>query len=496
MNILRSVFLIALASICAGSVSAQEYLGYSGSNYAGVHGLFTNPASIADSRYELDINVFGVSVGFNNDFLALRNDGFLGMGTLTESYDDWADFRERALIVNFDGSESGQKANLKLSADVLGPAALITLSSVDAIAVGARYRTIINFDNLGAEAARLALDEFVYPPLWGQNFESDSSSLDALAWIEYFGSYGREIWNDGEHYIKAGVTLKLLQGTAAYYMYGEDVNYNFTNDDILTIQESTVLYGHSENFDTDKLYNDVYVNLGAWGFGADIGVIYEWRPEGAAYSGRMRDNSVAKNDRSATRYKLRAGFSLMDLGGIRFDRDPKSYDRPPGSIDIDNWDLTEIQLDGVESFDDTLNNRFPVQAEGLEDKFGMNLPFAINMQVDYQLYKGFYLGANGWISPKAIKNVDKVHGISRLTINPRFEHRWFEAGFPLSYQNFNGIDAGIYLRLGPVILGSADLFSEAFSEGIDAANVYLALKIPILFDRTTNGATGDSYEQY
>lgn len=478
MNFLKKATLF-LALSSAGLSYGQDFLGYSSSNYAGVQGLFSNPALIAENRYAVDVNVIGLDFGFSNDFLELRNQGFLGIGNFSESYDDFNDFRQKALIVNFDGSESGQVANLTMHSNLAGPAAMITLSPKDALGVGARYRIMMNFDDLGAEAARLAIDEFVFPPLWGTDYESDGASLDLMVWMEYFASYGRTVWSSGDHVLKAGATLKLLQGVAAMYMYSDDLNYNFTNDDILSIEASNLQYGHTKGLEIDAIDNNVF-DFDALGFGADLGVIYEWRPEGEAYSGRMRDDNVPSNRRGVTRYKLRAGVSLMDLGGIRFNRDPDSYDRPDGSIDVVNWDLTEITLNGFQDFDDTLNNRFPEGVAGQGSRFGMNLPTALHLMLDYHLHKGFYLGANGWISPKSKNNPNKVHDISRFALNPRFEHNWFEAGLPLGYNNFNGFNSGLYLRLGPVILGSQDVISKAFADGLDGANVYFALKIPIL----------------
>ncbi len=487
---LCSLFCLILLS--NRPLQAQEYLGYSHSNYAGVHGIFTNPASIADNRYVVDVNVIGLSLSFENDFLKLRNKGFLGMGNFSESYADWTDFREKALFVDFDGTQRGETAKLYLGLDVMGPSALISLSPNDAIALGARYRVMTNFDDLGAEAARLAIDEFVVPPLWGRNFESDGASLDIMAWVEYFGSYGRVLWQDQNHLLKAGLTVKLMQGVAGMYMYADDLNYNFTNDDILTLQQSTLYYGHSENFEITE-YNDLYFNFDALGIGADVGLIYEWRPDGAAYNGRTGEQKINKDDRSATRYKLKAGFSVMDIGAIRFNRDPDSYDRPIGSISVVDWDLTQVQFNSIQDFDDTLNNRFPTSVQSNETRFGMSLPTAINLFLDYQVYQGFYLGASAWMSPRGNNNFNKVHGVSRISLQPRYEMRWFEIGLPVSYQNFSGVDAGLYFRAGPVVFGSSNLLSKTFQDTIDGANIFMALKIPILFGRMTGSyGSGDS----
>ena len=66
----------------------------------------------------------------------------------------------------------------------------------------------------------------------------------------------------------------------------------------------------------------------------------------------------------------------------------------------------------------------------------------------------------------------------------------------MSYQNFNGLDAGMYLRLGPVVFGSSDLISKAFADGLDGANVYLAFKIPILQSHDARSTGDDEYKQY
>jgi hypothetical protein len=163
----RSLCLMLLAFAASLSIHAQCMVGYTGSNYAGYSTIAFNPALLAQTPYALDLNVTSVQVGFDNDFLSLRNDGFFGSKTLRGSYDDFDDFRDRALIVNFDGTESGQTANFRMGLDVLGPGALIPLSPHSSLSVGTRFRSMVNVEQLGAEAARLALDAFEFPPLVG-----------------------------------------------------------------------------------------------------------------------------------------------------------------------------------------------------------------------------------------------------------------------------------------------------------------------------------------
>src|SRR5882724_5108459 len=51
------------------ALSAQQNLGIRNSNYAGIQGALLNPASIAGSKLEWDVNVLSGDVVFANTFL-------------------------------------------------------------------------------------------------------------------------------------------------------------------------------------------------------------------------------------------------------------------------------------------------------------------------------------------------------------------------------------------------------------------------------------------
>ena len=65
-------FIILFICIANFTTSkAQSYLGFLFDNYAGVHGIISNPANIVDSRFKTDINLASVSVVATNDYYAL-----------------------------------------------------------------------------------------------------------------------------------------------------------------------------------------------------------------------------------------------------------------------------------------------------------------------------------------------------------------------------------------------------------------------------------------
>ena len=70
-----------------------------------------------------------------------------------------------------------------------------------------------------------------------------------MTWGEYALSYGRVLYDGDEHFVKGGINLKLLQGINSIYIYGSDINYNFATDDTLDLMNSSMQYGHTENFE-------------------------------------------------------------------------------------------------------------------------------------------------------------------------------------------------------------------------------------------------------
>ena len=70
-----------------------------------------------------------------------------------------------------------------------------------------------------------------------------------MTWAEYGLSYARVLKEDGEHFLKAGVTVKLLQGLEAAYLNIKNLDFNFTTSDTLSLFKSEVSYGHSANLD-------------------------------------------------------------------------------------------------------------------------------------------------------------------------------------------------------------------------------------------------------
>jgi hypothetical protein len=90
------------------------------------------------------------------------------------------------------------------------------------------------------------------------------------------------------------------------YLFSDEMNYNVVDDDNIGFSQSNLFYGHSEGFAlNDPLRNFRFDDLG---FGADLGLVYEWRPEGEAYTAlqaKSRRPPTARPPATASRRLLR-----------------------------------------------------------------------------------------------------------------------------------------------------------------------------------------------
>ena len=60
-----------------------------------------------------------------------------------------------------------------------------------------------------------------------------------------------------------------------------------------------------------------YLKPSSFGLGLDLGIVYEWRPNYAKYKYDM-DGKTDLWMRNENKYKARIGFSIIDLGSMKF----------------------------------------------------------------------------------------------------------------------------------------------------------------------------------
>lgn len=425
--------LLFLASVTG--TSAQTFIGSTVDNYAGIQSVLVNPANAADSRMKLDINLFSVSTFVGNDFISIDLSDI-------SSFENGFDFDTDA--------ETNPMANNNFfgNAEVLGPSALFNLNEKSSIALTTRARVFYNLHNIGGELYEVAnSDEDV------DNFNLSMNDLSGVVhgWAEIGVTYGRVVLEQDNHFLKAGATLKYLAGAGGVFGFSPMLTANYTSNNEMLTTTGNLNYGYTSGFEAEEInFSDI-----TGGFGADLGVVYEWRD-----ADNWDENP----------YKLRVGLSVTDIGAINYSGTSNYRYDMNATIDANEFD--EKDLDEV--LEDNYNGTETVE----NTKFG--LPTAIQVFADYSITNRFFVSAQGAISVKKVSDIPVSNIINTFSVTPRFEMRWISVYSPISLRQYDSSVAwGFGFRAGPLTIGSGSILTNLISSSSKSVDVYVGLKIPL-----------------
>ncbi|KAF0198498.1 MAG: OmpA/MotB domain-containing protein [Bacteroidetes bacterium] len=460
-----TIFVIVLITVIAiKQSSGQEFLPFSQSTYSGVSGLMLQPASIADSRYRFDMVFFGTNFLVSNNYLAFRREAFYNPGRWDED-----NFKEKYVFENLNGKDKSGIINIGM----ILPSFMVNLNEKSALAFTTRIRGFSNVDNITEDFAKLAYEDFNYEPLLYKNLTNANFSIQVNYWAEFGVTFARVIANTGKHFFKGGATFKYLQGIASGYGFVSELSYRFDGSDTLSLFQSKVNYGLSSNFEEDGIKPLKAVSDP--GFGLDIGFVYEYRPGIEKYRYNMDgQEGLLRPDKD--KYMLRVGVSLLDLGRINY---KKGYYSQDFVADIRDLDLTGLDINSIQDFNDTISALFNF-SDNIDQNFLMRLPSVLSIQIDYNFAKNLYLNFSPYIAlKKGTQITTKSHHFSTYNLTPRYDRRWFGVALPMQADEFGLFRVGIGLRLGPVWIGSNSIISNAFSDKIYGTDAYIMFKIPV-----------------
>lgn len=443
---MKRILLIILVFTSFLSSKAQSYLGFLTDNYAGVHGIISNPANIVDSRFNTDINLASFSIGATNDAFGVN------------VFDVIKDSN-----YNFDKSAKkyySSNNNFQLNADVLGPSFMFNINKRNSIALSTRGRLVTNISNVdGAFFNRVSEElnntSYISPT---QNFNIVQNS-----WAEFGLTYATVIVNTDKNFFKGGLTVKYLSGLSNIYGNANNLSFAYnvalvpspTNNKIITTGEIT-----AGGVDAAGKFNkDLEFNAGT-GFGADLGFIYEYRP----------NIDEVRDLKDKNKYLIKLGVSVTDFGSI-------NYKNNKQSIYNVNATITQADYDSTSSPEELLRSKYILKENLSSAKY--NLPTSAHFNFDWNIYNKFYLNANADfnINSKTALNTNTIG--NNYAITPRFESKWLSLYVPLNLMEYSGFQAGAGLRLGPLTIGSGSIITNLISDNSKAIDVYLGLKIPI-----------------
>jgi hypothetical protein len=382
-----------------------------------------------------------------------------GFGTFRNSYlylRD-ADFSSKALD-RFDKEQHNFFGHAEITL-----ASFVQMSEKWAFGLINRSRNMATLKRIPRELAKFGYEGLDHPPLHNQRFEHSNFHAKGMAWGEIGIYAGRIIHQFGEQFVYAGASVKILNG----FGYA---GINFDNIDYVA---------DSLNLEVNNFEGDFAFAVPGWGkgygAGMDLGLTIVKTLQAA---GHHIPHSIKGNCKSVD-YLYKIGFSLLDVGIIRF---YNSSTLRGVENEFLTWDGYSNQaVTGLSSFDFIATQKLEKSGADFysDSTFNAWLPVSMSFQGDYNFENGFF--ASGVLM--APINLGQRHGAQRIFsahASLRYEHRLFEVGVPLSAYMIRRPSIGLWLRLGVLEIGSGNFLPFLFNQSVYSGDVYAGLKFNIL----------------
>lgn len=420
------------------------------SNYSGTSGVLLNPSSFSDSKLYFDLSLVTGDIFFQNNYIYVpKSDYYLGYFFRRN-----AQFPKqpngKSVLDHFQGQYKSGFANVRLN----GPSFMIT-SGRQSFGFYAGFRAAISAHDIPFHTAKLIFDGTKSTQIQDQDFVDNQSRYSMMMWEEIAAVYSLNIIRWKMHHVSVGGTVKYLMGNTGSFGAIQNLDYSIPGPDSLIINDFDAKIGYTagNNF------------LKGNGFGFDFGITYEIKPKGSQPMNHRKLCQQSYDD-----YTMKFGASILDLGTIFFNKGTQKYEYNNLNTVWTNADSIKIRELG--GFSAPLNRQFYGSANATDalakDNFGIGLPLAISLQYDYHAKRYWYINANLIYGIKLGRT--SLRRPTQLTVTPRFERRWFEANFPLSFYELKYPRLGLSLRFGNLTIGSdkiAGFFDYADFYGLD-----------------------------
>jgi hypothetical protein len=446
------------------SVSAQDYHALQGSSYAGSLGVGNNPASITNTPYTWDVDIFSVQVKTTSNTYTVRDYSLIS--SAKNSYTS---------VNNGDYKRYG---DLNFNINLLNARIALNRNHTIAFGINMRGNGRAKTNSYNYNDSLQSMNQF-----FGQNQNNAilDGSFSGSSWVEAFATYSQTLWDDNFGRLNGGITVKATRGLAGAFAQLSNGTFEQTPnsaDSSYTLQTAAARYGYSYNFDgwqnnksTTKNLKDFIVNSRG-GFSVDLGFEYLIKYEGIS-TFYAPDNYYD--------YDWKIGVSLLDWGynQYKYGNKSRSVASPANNV---TGDVINQKFDSITNFN-SFNDSLATIVNGyssINGKFKVQNPTRLVINLDHSLQNDFYI--NGEVSLNmhpSIIGSSRFHTqeLSLVTVTPRWETRRWGVYLPIQYNIEGNFWVGGAFKAGPLILGIHNWASVFSKNKIQNGGGYLALII-------------------
>lgn len=467
---------------------SQKFQGIAESNYAGTIGVFNNPANVVDTRQMVFINLAGVGIDYQSNYVrwnAPFSVGKMMLGLVPSEYLNPSNAKIIMKDSYYKTNNNVQNVAAYLNGAILGPSIGLDIKKWGLGAAGGiRYRYLNSISNTDPSIGHSLVHGAKSKELIGQNFDNSSIYFNSGFFNELYGTLGKVIINDEDRLIKIGATAKYLYSNSFGSIVGNNFSFKLDNNSIDPTLNELVLTDVTGSMAVASLFSTLdksnftsqltAVNGLGKGIGLDLGVVYEYRPDYHSFSRNRKGKNYT--DPTQNKYLYKISFSVVDLGFIKFSDPLVNVNSLDGKTQTINFgDIRKFG--GIEKLIEDLEGVFGL-GQGATS-FNILMPASTITSFDYKFSEKIYfnLTYRQYLLPSARRG---VIGHSGLSFTPRFEKKMLEFALPVSLDNnFRNFNLGIAMRAAGLYFGADNITGLLNTFNPRGASFFAGAFIPI-----------------
>ena len=466
---MRLIFLFILSFIFSSQlINAQENLGFSNDQFSGINAATVSPTQPFLNLNPWDINLLSADIFLQTDYAYISDQSFLGLRN--------DKIKSRSLKNNVTGENTSgvfdyynkDFGNYHFSSDILGPSfSLKTKIKNKNFQLGL-------FSRVRSQSSAVQVDNYL--KFGNQSLPEPSNyslkplKLTFMNWSEFGFNVATEIFQNSSQQWILGANFKFEMGYDVLNLNSRDeFQLKRSTPDVNGVATKTIdasgfnietSFATNYNFETEKYE---FKKTGQ-GFGLDLGL-------------SMIDRNADEDG-----YNLKATFSILDIGQVNFEGQTHLLKGNSLRV-VNNSNLENTKFVSPQQYLELLSKEVygDPKASFQGTDFSVGLPTSIHANFSKNIRENHYLNFDMIQRAPVFENSLRRSNIANLSYI--IQKPVIGYGASVSLYEYQQLQFGGYLRIGPLILGSSNVFPLIFKQKkLHSGDFYIALKIYPFWD--------------
>jgi hypothetical protein len=454
------ILLVLECGFFLPKATPQSYHAINGSPYAGVAGIYVNPASSVNSVYKWNVNILSLQAEASNTSFLVNKMSLTKYDS--SSFNLTNGYRPRYFHANTDIS----LLNVSYKPD-----------NKNAFSFGIRGRMFAHI-----KQAPYYYNDTITTVSGFLSTNTGTQYLNAYAvssgWLEFNFNYARTLVQTKYSRLTGGITVAYMKGLSGVYSHVDHLTYNedvaSNAFELASGRFSTEVSSNYDSLSNNKsAASNVHYFLGHTKSSVNFNIGFEY----------LFKNNYDGQDINEENYDWKIGVSIMDIGKNRYTPSANAFiaSDPNTGADVSNL---KSQIDNVKDLSDlkTLTKDYFLSVDSIKSIFKIANPTRMVINVDRNFGNHFYVNGELNINFYSTSPLNGLHTreINLVTVTPRWEKRNLGFYMPIQYNSQGQLWMGGAVKLGPLLFGVHSLdFTRWFKTRTQDFNggFYLMLNI-------------------